>query len=142
MESSGRIQLPARVLVAATLGVMAGVHLELYAGYDYKAIHVIGVLFLINGIAGSMLCLAMLGVPRRVLGLAALASAGLLAGTLAGLVYALHHPLFGFQDSIHAPYAWTALIDELVGTVIAGALAAVELRRVGVRSFVAVWRRA
>lgn len=121
---------------------MAAVHLHLYDAYGYKTIPTIGTLFLINGIAGSVMCLAVLGTPRRLLGLTALASAGLLAGTLAGFIVALNHPLFGFQDSIHAPHAWTALIDEAVGVVVAGLLAAASLRGQSIRSVVAVWRRA
>ncbi|HVV75926.1 MAG TPA: hypothetical protein VHC43_07805 [Mycobacteriales bacterium] len=132
----------ARLLTAASLGVMAGIHLQLYSTYDYKAIPTIGALFLTNGIAGSVLCLAILVAPRKLLGLTALASAGLLVGTFAGFVVAMHHPLFGFQDSIHAPHAWTALIDEIVGTLIATALAVKSLRGVGLRAVVGVRRRA
>ncbi|MGN6475054.1 MAG: hypothetical protein ACTHK4_15585 [Mycobacteriales bacterium] len=136
------MQIAGRVLTAAALGVMAGIHLQLYSSYGYKSIPTIGALFLVNGIAGSVLCLAILGAPRRLLGLTALASAGLLAGTLAGLVVALNHPLFGFQDSIHAPHAWASLIDEGIGTVVAAALAVLSFRGQTIRSAVAVWRRA
>ncbi|HVS67149.1 MAG TPA: hypothetical protein VHE56_01260 [Mycobacteriales bacterium] len=142
MGTQQRTQLVGRVLTAAALGVMAGLHLQLYSTYDYKAIPTIGGLFLANGIAASVLCLAVLVAPRRLLGLTALASAGLLAGTLAGLLVALHHPLFGFQDSIHAPHAWMAIIDEGIGAVIATALAVTSLRGAGVRAVVGVWRRA
>ncbi|HWC36692.1 MAG TPA: hypothetical protein VG650_17930 [Mycobacteriales bacterium] len=137
-----KLELAGRLLTAATLGVMAGVHLDLYSSYDYKAIPTIGGLFLVNGIAGAVMCLAMLGVPRRFLGLTALGGAGLLAGTALGLIVALHHPLFGFQDSIHAPHAWTALVDEIVGTGTATALAVASVRREGIRMVVGVRRRA
>ncbi|HVT65632.1 MAG TPA: hypothetical protein VHD81_10795 [Mycobacteriales bacterium] len=141
--SQHKVQIAGRVLIAAALGVMAGIHLQLYSTYGYKALPTIGALFLTNGIAGSLLCLAILGVPSRYVGLAALASAGLLAGTLAGFVVALHHPLFGFQDSIHAPHAWTALIDEAVGALIAIGLAAGSLRGRRLRTaVVSGWRRA
>jgi hypothetical protein len=136
------LELAGRALTAAALGIMAGLHLDLYSTYGYQSIHTIGTLFLINGIAGSVLCLAILGSPRRFLGLTALASAGLLLGTLAGFVYALNSPLFGFQDSIHAPHGWAALIDEIAGTVIACALAASALRGQSLRSAILVWRRA
>jgi hypothetical protein len=121
---------------------MAGVHLRLYTTYDYRAIHTIGALFLANGIAGLVLCPAILAVPTRFLGPVALASAGLLAGTFAGFVIALGHPLFGFQDSISAPHAWTALVDEAAGTVIAFGTAAMSLRGGGARAVLGVWRRA
>jgi hypothetical protein len=130
------------VLTAAALGIMAGLHLDLYSSYGYKSIHTIGTLFLINGIAGSVLCLAVLAIPRRLLGLTALASAGLLAGTLAGLIVSVNHPLFGFQDSMHAPHAWTVLIDEIVGTVIATAVALFAFRGVGLRASLALRQRA
>jgi hypothetical protein len=136
------LQIAGRVLTAAALAVMAGIHLHLYSTYDYKVIPTIGALFLTNGIAGSVLCLAVLAAPARYVGWAGLASAGLLIGTFAGFLIALHQPLFGFQDSIHAPHAWTALVDEAVGAVIAIALAAASLRGRGLRAAVGVWRRA
>jgi hypothetical protein len=121
-------RLAARLVLAATLGVMAAVHLDLYSAYDYRAIKTIGVLFLLNGIFGSLLCLVVLFVPGRWLSLAGLAAAGLEAGTLAGFIVALNTPLFGFQDSIHAPHGWLALIDEIVGTVVALGLFAAAVR--------------
>jgi hypothetical protein len=136
------VQLAGRVLTAAALAVMAGIHLHLYSTYAYKAIPTIGTLFLANGIAGLVLCLAVLATPTRFLGWAAFLSADLLLGTLIGFVIALRQPLFGFQDSIHAPHAWTSLIVEAVGGVIAIGLAAVSLRGRGLGSVVPAGRRA
>ncbi|HVX69683.1 MAG TPA: hypothetical protein VHA79_08345 [Mycobacteriales bacterium] len=142
MSSRIQLQVVGRVLTAVALAVMAVIHLRLYSTYDYRAIHAIGALFLANGIAGAVLCLAMLGVPSRLVGLTALASSGLLAATFAGFVIALQHPLFGFQDSIRAPHAWTALIDEAAGAVIALVIAAMSLRGGATRAVAGTWRRA
>ncbi len=142
MGSQNRVHLGGRVLTAAALAVMAGIHLQLYSTYGYRAIPTIGGLFLANAVAGLVLAAAILAVPTRFLGLVAFASADLLAGTAVGFVVALNHPLFGFQDSMQAPHAWTALIDEALGALIAVVLAAWSFRGQGVRAAVGAGRRA
>jgi hypothetical protein len=136
------LQLAGRLLTAAALGVMAGLHLHLYSTYGYKTIPTIGGLFLANGIAGSALAVAILLVPRRLLGLTAFVSADLLGGTLVGFLVALNRPLFGFQDSMSAPHAWACLIAEAAGTVTAIGLAALALRGSGLRAVVPLGPRA
>jgi hypothetical protein len=136
------LQLVARVLTAAALGVMAALHLHLYSTYGYKTIPTIGGLFLANGVAGSVLCMAILLAPQRLLGLTAFVSADLMGGTLAGFLVALNRPLFGFQDSMSAPHAWACLIAEAAGTVIAIGLAVLSLRGRGLRAMVPVGPRA
>jgi uncharacterized membrane protein YccC len=61
---------------------------------------------------------------------------------LAGLIFAINHPLFGWQGSTHEKYAWTVLIDEIVGTVIATAVALFAFRGVGLRASLALRQRA
>lgn len=136
------LELVARVLVVASLAVMAWVHLELYSADGYSSIPTIGWLFLVNGIAGSVLGLAMLLSPRRFLALVALASAGMLAGTFAGLVVSMHHTVFGWRGSTNEKYAWVALIDEAAGALIALAMVATRMRGSGWRAVLPVWRRA
>lgn len=122
-----------RVVGAGLLGATAGIHLHLYTT-GYRSIHIIGVLFLLNGIAGSALCLAVLGAPRRLLGIVALLGAGFEVGTFAGLLYSTHNSLFGFRDSLQAPYAHTSLWVEIAGAVVLGLLVVLALNRTGHKS--------
>jgi hypothetical protein len=123
------LELAARVVGVAMLALTAVVHLRLYSHYDYRQINNIGTLFLLNVIGGFALALAVLGSPRRFLGLTAFAGAGYEATTLAGFVYALYHRLFGFQDSTHAPLWKTAVTAESIGIVVLSAITLVALNR-------------
>jgi hypothetical protein len=119
----------ARIVGAAMIGATAAIHLYLYAHYGYRHIPKIGTLFLLNGIGGSVLCLSVLGSPRRLLGLVALAAAGYELLTLAGFVGALYRPLFGFEDSIHAPLWKDAVTVESIGIVVLGAIVLTVVNR-------------
>jgi hypothetical protein len=100
------------VAVAGAVLVLlsALIHLKIYGNYEH--ISVIGPLFLVQGIVGILLALA-LGVFRR-LGLI-LAGAGFLIATAAGLLISVNFGLFGFKDSLLVPYATSSLIEEFVG---------------------------
>jgi hypothetical protein len=123
------LELAARVIGVAMLALTAVVHLRLYSHYGYRHINNIGTLFLLNVIGGFSLAVVVLGSPRRLLGLTAFAGAGYEASTLAGFVYALYHPLFGFQDSTRAPLWKTAVTAESIGIVVLAAITLVALNR-------------
>ncbi len=53
-----------RLLGAVLLAAMAGIHLYLWAA-GYRDIPTIGPLFLLNVVAGGVLCLAVLAAPWR-----------------------------------------------------------------------------
>jgi hypothetical protein len=111
---------------AGALLVLASalIHLRLWADGGYQEIAVIGPLFLAQGVAGILLAVA-LGVFRR-LGLI-MAGAGLLAGTAVGLLLSVHAGLFGFRESMAAPYAGMSLVVEIAGAVLLAGAAAVVL---------------
>ena len=127
----GRLTAPAArwavsglALAGAALMVWSSViHLQLWSD-GYRTISVIGPLFLIQGIAGIALALAM-AVLRRLALLAA--GAGLLAGTAAGLLVSSAFGLFGFQDSLAVPDAMTSLTVEFTGAAVLAAASAVLL---------------
>lgn len=96
--------LAGRVVSAGLLGWMAWIHLHLWTG-GYRHIHVIGPMFLVNFVAAVAVGLAVLGVPRRLLPVASASAALLAAGTLVGLAVSIHVGLFGFRDSLRAPFA-------------------------------------
>jgi hypothetical protein len=100
-------------VAGAILVLLSGlIHLKLWANGGYQHISVIGPLFLIQGIVGILLALA-LGVFRR-LGLM-LVGAGYCISTAAGLLLSVNFGLFGFKDSLLVPYATSSLIEEFVG---------------------------
>jgi hypothetical protein len=125
---SGRdlVGLGLRVLGAALLAAMAGIHVYLYLN-GYQGVPTIGVLFLLNGIGGAILTIAVSGAPRRVLGVAGLLGALFELGTLAALVAAILIPggLFGFQESVQAFLVPTTLAVESAGVLVLAALTGV-----------------
>jgi hypothetical protein len=100
------------------------IHVRLWADGGYQGIAVIGPLFLAQGVAGILLAVA-LGVFRR-LGLI-MAGAGLLAATAVGLLLSVHVGLFGFRESMAAPYAGMSLVVEFAGAVLLAVAAAIVL---------------
>jgi hypothetical protein len=100
------------------------IHVRLWADGGYQGIAVIGPLFLAQGVAGILLAVA-LGVFRR-LGLI-MAGAGLLAATAVGLLLSVHVGLFGFRESMAAPYAGMSLVVEFAGAVLLAVAAVIVL---------------
>jgi hypothetical protein len=105
---------------AVLLVLSAVIHLHLWS-QSYQHIPTIGPLFLIQGIVGIVLAV-LVAVFRR---LVVLAGAALFAiGTIGGLLLSVYVGLFGFQDSLSAPYATSSLILEAIAfAVLAGAAA-------------------
>lgn len=109
----------AAVLVLAATGAgflvwSAVIHLELWAD-GYRAISVIGPLFLVQGIASIILAVAALALRWLVL-LAAGAVAGV--ATAAGLLLSVHVGLFGFTENLAVPYATLSLAVELTAAFV------------------------
>jgi hypothetical protein len=119
----------ARVVGVAVLALTAAIHLRLYSHYGYRHLHTMGTLFLLNIIGGFVLAAALLGAPRRLLGLVAFAGAGYELLTLAGFVYALYRPLFGFQDSTAAPLWKDAVSVESIGIVVLAGITLTTVNR-------------
>ncbi len=85
-----------RVLTAAGALVSAAVHLWQYAA-GYSDVSVIGPLFLVNTVAGVILCLLVLAWRHP---LSALLAAGFGAVTAAAYWYSVLFGLFGFQETL------------------------------------------
>jgi len=110
-------------LVAAALMVWVGwIHLHLYQD-GYSHIHVIGPSFLANFAASVAGALALVAAPRRFVAAVAAGDAALMAGTLVALLVSVNFGLFGFKDSLSAPFAHLAVALEAASTVILVALA-------------------
>jgi hypothetical protein len=106
---------------ATTLGLVAGsallassgaIHLQLWAT-GYRSIPTIGPLFLLQGITGVLLGLVLLLWRRLLL---VVAAAGFMVATISGLLVSVKFGLFGFMDTLAAPYAGLSVLLESVGT--------------------------
>jgi hypothetical protein len=99
---------------SALLGSSAAIHLQLWAT-GYRSIPTIGPLFLLQGIAGALLGLVLL-LWRRLL--VVVAGAGFMGATISGLLISVKFGLFGFMDTLAAPYAGLSVVLESVGTAV------------------------
>jgi hypothetical protein len=117
---------------AALLVWSSVIHLHLWS-QSYHQIPTIGPLFLLQGIAGLVMAVAV-AVARRFV---VLVGAALFAlGTVAGLLISVNVGLFGFKDSLSAPFAKESLIVELVAAAVLAVAAGLALRRAdGPRTF-------
>ena len=84
------------------------IHLQLWS-IGYRHIPTIGALFLLQGLTGIVLAVAV-AVTRRAP--VALAGALFAVGTIGGLVVSVEVGLFGFRDRFSAPYAASSLVVE------------------------------
>lgn len=119
--------------LAATLGAVAGagllawsgiIHLHLWST-GYRHIPTIGWLFLLQGIAGLVQAVV-IAVSRRLLPI--LAGAVFAIGTIGGLLLSVHVGLFGFRDSLSAPFATESLVVEAAAALVLGATAVLTYR--------------
>jgi hypothetical protein len=129
-QRSGAVILALRVVGAALLLALAGIHLYLWQ-QGYRTLDVIGPAFLLDTVCGIGGALLVLFTPLRWLPVAAILGALLTAGTLAALVVTTTVGLFGFIESTAAPLWWVSVWVEAAGTVVLVALAAAARRRSG-----------
>ena len=126
MISSHRAVVLLRVLIASLAAAIAGIHLDLWSSYGYRHIPTIGYLFMLNGVAGSLLAIASLTAPRRVLPLVWIGIAALGAVTLAAILVSINARLFGFTETSNAPLLAPSVAVE-TAAAITGIAAAVWL---------------
>jgi hypothetical protein len=129
-----------RVVGAVALLGTAADHLYEYYVDGYSVVPTIGTLFLLNGIGGVTLALALvfpwerlLGVrlARIVVSLATVAGIGLAATSLAGLLIAESEPLFGFMEFGYRLVIVLAIVAEGVAIIALAALLALQARQSG-----------
>jgi hypothetical protein len=112
------------VIGSVLLAASSATHLKLWS-MGYRTIPTIGPLFLAQGIAAASL--AMLLILSRRLAIVVLA-VGFLIATIAGLLLNVNFGLFGFMDTLAAPYAGLSLGVESAGVAVLGLVAAVLVR--------------
>ncbi|MFI8965100.1 hypothetical protein ACIGO8_23655 [Streptomyces sp. NPDC053493] len=115
-----------RVTSAGLTGAMAGIHLYLWAT-GYQDLATVGALFLLNGIVGAVLAVALLVTPVRWLGPVAAVTALFTAGTLGALFLSLTTGLFGFDESLDAELVRPTLGVETAGVIVLTTLAVAAL---------------
>ncbi|HEX4865659.1 MAG TPA: hypothetical protein VFV02_16440 [Acidimicrobiales bacterium] len=104
------------VLRLASVGLLTGVgwiHLHLWQ-IGYRHIPSIGPLFLAAAIGALAIAGALLLRPSRMLGVL---GSGLAVGILAGLVVSVNVGLFGFTESLQAPFVVESIALEMAGAV-------------------------
>lgn len=103
-------------LQIASVGLLTGVgwiHLHLWE-IGYKHIPTIGPLFIAAAVSAFAVAVALLLRSSRLLALSAL---GLSVGIVAGLVVSVNFGLFGFTESLRAPFAIESVVLELASAV-------------------------
>jgi hypothetical protein len=102
------------VVGSGLLAASSGIHLALWS-MGYRTIPTIGPLFLVQVIAGGLLAVLLL-VSRRLL--MVVAAAGFMIATIVGLLLSIYVGLFGFTNTLAAPYAGLSLGVESAGAVV------------------------
>ncbi|MFG2132990.1 hypothetical protein ACGFNV_35035 [Streptomyces sp. NPDC048751] len=114
-------RLVLRLAGAGLTATMAAIHLRLWSE-GYRDLATIGPLFLLNGVVGILLTVALLVTPARRLGPVAAVTALFTAGTLGALLLSLTTGLFGFEESTDAELVGPTLYVETAGTAVLTAL--------------------
>lgn len=102
-----------RIVSAGLLALIGYIHWHLWQE-GYKFIHISGPLFLVDGIAGVVLAVAILAWATPL-------ATGFNLVTIAALVVSLAVGLFGFHESIHAAYVVESLVIESLAAVLLAA---------------------
>lgn len=128
IESRGdSVEIAVLVLRLASVGLLTGVgwiHLHLWQ-IGYRHVPSIGPLFLSAAIGAPVVAAALLLRPSRLFGVVGF---GLAVGILGGLVVSVNVGLFGFTESLRAPFVVESIALEVAG-------AATLATRVGVDLF-------
>jgi hypothetical protein len=102
------VALSLRLSATALLGAVAWIHVHLWQT-GYKHIPTIGPLFLAGALATSVVSAILLARPSRLLGVLGLAVD---AGILAALIGSINFGLFGFTESLNAPFVMESILIE------------------------------
>jgi hypothetical protein len=125
-ETTGRALWIMRILSAITLLVVGGIHLFLV--FDGVG-GILGVMFVLNGIAGVVLAVTMVATRGRLLQLASVLGLLFLIASLAALLLALTVGLFGITETWDFTLVPETVIVESIGIVILAITTVLVLRR-------------
>jgi len=124
-ESNERVPWVMRILSAIFLLAAGGIHLFLvFTGTG----GILGVMFVLNGIAGIVLAIAVMVLRGRPLRLATVMSLLFLIATLLALILALTVSLFGITETWDNPWVPPTVTIEAIGIVVLATTTALVLR--------------
>ena len=106
-----------RLVGAALLLGNAWIHEHLY-NLGYATVPMIGPLFRIDGVLATAVAVVVLLAPGVWFALACLAGALLQLGTLAGLAASLTVGVFGFTETLDAPFLTQSVVVEVLGAAV------------------------
>ncbi|WP_243076632.1 hypothetical protein [Microbacterium sp. SS28] len=113
------------ILSAVFLLITGGIHLYLvFTGTG----GILGIMFVLNGIAGIVLAVAMVVLRGRMLQLATVLSLLFLVATLFALILALTVSLFGITETWDRPLVPQTVVIESIGIIVLAITTAVVLR--------------
>jgi hypothetical protein len=102
---------PRRVLAAALVLIIAGIHFQQYVDF-MSQVPTVGALFLLNAAGGAGLAFALLSPDRTLRAGAALGSLGLAIGSLISITIALQSSFFGYSEpSLRLPITLAILAE-------------------------------
>jgi hypothetical protein len=117
------------------LSAVGWIHLHLWQ-LGYRHIPTIGPLFLAGAVTALVVAVGLLGRPSRLI---ALLGFGVTAGILAGLIASVNVGLFGFKESLSAPFAVESILLEIAAAITLAGWIAVdrmeESRQIGRNPF-------
>ncbi len=126
MIESGQVLLRVmRILSAIVLFAIGGIHLFLV--FDGVG-GVLGVLFILNAIAGIVLAIGMLALHGRLLKLATVLSLLFIIASLLALVLALTVGLFGITETWSFTLVPETIVIDAIGVVVLAVTSTVALR--------------
>jgi hypothetical protein len=97
--------------------VSAVIHFHLWDSDGYNKIPTIGALFLMQAVVGAVWAIAA-SVLRH--WLVVIGEAGFALSSAGGLIISVNVGLFGWQETMSAPFAWLALSVEFAATAALG----------------------
>jgi hypothetical protein len=112
-----------RLVATGLLSAVGWVHLHLWQE-GYRHIPTIGPLFLAAAVSVLVFGVGLLGRPSRLIGLLGF---GTVIGILGGLIVSVNVGLFGFTESLTAPFAVESIVLEIAAAVTLAAWIAVDV---------------
>jgi hypothetical protein len=112
-----------RLVAVGLLSAVGWVHLHLWQA-GYRPIPTIGTLFLVAAVSALAVAAGMLVRPTRLIGLSGIA---LVMSILAGLIVSINIGLFGFTESLSAPFAVESIVLELAAAVTLASWVAIDI---------------
>ena len=121
------LALVLRLVGVGLLSAAGWIHLHLWQA-GYRHIPTIGPLFLAAAVSAFVIGAGLLARPSRLIGLSGI---GLVMGVLAGLIVSVNVGLFGFQESLSAPFSVESIILEIAAAATVAAWVAVDFMKEG-----------